>query len=97
MIMKRNDNQKLKEFLSMFDEGILMIDGHENAFMGVINTPKQGYVAVYSTSQIIENLMREDLMDFEQAEEFVHKNISIKYCGDKTPLLLDIVPDIFWK
>jgi len=95
--MKRNNSQKLKEFLKMFDRDMITIDGHENAFMGVTNTPKKGYLAVYSTSQIIENLMREDLMDFEQAEEFVHKNIATKYYGDKTPLLLDIVPDCFWK
>lgn len=98
MIMKKkSDKQKLKEFLKMFDDDIVMINGHENAFLGITNLNKVGYVAVYSTSQIIENIMRDDMMDYETAEEFVQYNIANSYVGEKTPILLDIVPDVFWK
>lgn len=97
MIKKRTDADKLKAFLKEFDENILVIDGHENAFMGLVNTPKEGYIAVYSTALIIDNLMVQDLMDYETAEEFVRFNIEGSYAGIKTPLLIDIIPKSFWK
>ena len=94
---KKSDGQKLKDFLVLFDEDILVVDGQEDAFMGVTNMPKVGYVAVYSSTAIIENLMKNDLMDFTTAEEFFHYNIMSSYVGDKTPIFLDIVPDCFWR
>ena len=94
---RKTDQQKLKEFLTLFDEDILVVDGQEDAFMGVANMPKVGYVAVYSSTAIIENLMKNDLMDFATAEEFFHYNIMNNYVGAKTPIFLDIVPDCFWK
>jgi hypothetical protein len=97
MIKKRTEAEKLKAFLCEFDETILCIDGHENAFMGLVNDPKNGYVAVYSTAIIIDNLMKQDMMDYSTAEEFVFYNIEGAYLGTKTPLLIDIIPKSFWK
>jgi hypothetical protein len=97
MIKKRTDADKLKAFLAQFDEKMLLIDGHENAFMGIINDRTNGYVAVYSTAIIIDNLMRDDMMDYETAEEFVLYNIVNAYVGTKTPLFLDVIPKSFWK
>lgn len=97
MIKKRTDDEKLKAFLCTFDETILIIDGHSNAFMGLINTPLDGYKAVYSKALIIDNLMREDCMDLATAEEFVEYNIEGSYVGKKTPVLIDIIPMLFWK
>lgn len=97
MIKKRTDADKLKAFLCEFDETILLIDGHENAFMGLVNDAKNGYVAVYSTAIIIDNLMKQDMMDYTTAEEFVFYNIEGAYLGTKTPLLIDIIPKSFWK
>jgi hypothetical protein len=97
MIKKRTDADKLKSFLCEFDENILLIDGHENAFMGLVNDSHKGYVAVYSTAIIIDNLMKQDMMDYTTAEEFVFYNIEGAYMGIKTPLLIDIIPKSFWK
>jgi hypothetical protein len=75
----------------------MLIDGHENAFMGIINDPKNGYVAVYSSAIIIDNLMRDDMMHYDTAEEFFDYNIKGAYVGAKTPLLIDVIPRSFWK
>ena len=97
MIKKRTDADKLKAFLAQFDENIMLIDGHENAFMGIINDHKNGYVAVYSSAIIIDNLMRDDMMHYDTAEEFFDYNIKGAYVGTKTPLLIDVIPRSFWK
>lgn len=87
---------KLKEFLTNFDEGIVIAEGCEHAFIGVSNTP-DGYRAVYSTERIISNMMEEDMMTFDDAEEYMHLNILGKDYGDNSPIFVDIVPDEFWK
>ena len=88
---------KLKEFLMNFDEGIVIAEGCEHAFIGVSNTP-DGYRAVYSTERIIANMMEEDMMSFDDAEEYMHLNILGKSSyGDLAPIFVDIVPDEFWK
>jgi len=87
---------KLKEFLNNFDERIVVVDGCEHAFIGVSNTPN-GYRAVYSTERIIANMMEEDLMVFDEAEEHLHTNILGKDFGDNSPVFVDIIPEEFWK
>ena len=87
---------KLKEFLLNFDENIVIADGCEHAFLGVSNTP-DGYCAVYSTERIIANLMENDNMDFETAEEYMHFNIIGADVGQRTPVFIDVIPEEFWK
>ena len=88
--------EKLQEFLTNFDENIVIAEGCEHAFIGVSNTP-EGYRAVYSTERIISNIMEEDMMGFDEAEEHMYNNILGKEYGDNAPLFIDIVPDEFWK
>jgi hypothetical protein len=89
--------EKLQEFLTNFDDGIVIAEGCEHAFIGVSNTP-DGYRAVYSTERIISNMMEEDMMSFDDAEEYMHLNILGKSSyGDRAPIFVDIVPDEFWK
>ena len=89
--------EKLQEFLTNFDDGIVIAEGCEHAFIGVSNTP-DGYRAVYSTERIISNMMEEDMMSFDDAEEYMHLNILGKSSyGERAPIFVDIVPDEFWK
>lgn len=87
---------KLKEFLTNFDENIVIAECCEHAFIGVSNTP-EGYRAVYSTERIISNIMEEDMMGFDEAEEHMYNNILSKDYEGNAPLFVDIVPDEFWK
>lgn len=94
--MSKTDNEKLSEFLVDLDEGIIVADGLAHAFLGLTNTPN-GVVAVYSTERIISNLMENDAMDFETAEEYMHLNIIGADVGQRTPVFVDVIPEEFWK
>lgn len=94
--MSKTDNEKLEEFLADIDEEIIIADGLAHAFMGLTSTP-EGVVAVYSTERIISNLMENDNMDFETAEEYMHHNIIGANVGQRTPVFVDVIPEEFWK
>lgn len=94
--MSKTDNEKLEEFLADIDEEIIIADGLAHAFMGLTSTP-DGVVAVYSTERIISNLMENDNMDFETAEEYMHHNIIGANVGQRTPVFVDVIPEEFWK
>jgi hypothetical protein len=91
-----SSDNKLKNFLKDFDESIVPADGLDYAFYGVAKT-ETGYQAIYSTERIIAHLMEEDMMDFDAAEEFMHKNIFDAYQGENPPIFMDIIPEEFWK
>lgn len=92
----KSDNEKLEEFLAELDDGIVIADGLAHAFIGLTNSP-EGVVAVYSTERIISNLMENDAMDFETAEEYMQVNIIGAKAGQRTPVFVDMIPEEFWK
>jgi hypothetical protein len=94
--MSKTDNEKLEEFLADIDDEIVVADGLAHAFVGLTSTP-DGVVAVYSTERIIANLMENDAMDFETAEEHMHFNIIGENVGQRTPVFVDVIPEEFWK
>lgn len=86
---------KLAEFVSNFDENIVLADGLDYAFVGLAES-EHGLIAVYSTERIVSHLMDEDMMDFETAEEFMQFNIISAYAGDRTPIFINVIPREFW-
>ena len=72
-------------------EGALLLDGHDNAIMG-ISTCFNSIKIVYSYSKIIANLEKD--MNHEEAEEFFEFNIRGAYLGDGTPIIMQ--DDIDW-
>jgi hypothetical protein len=94
--MSKTDNEKLEEFLADIDDEIVIADGLAHAFIGLTNT-QHGVVAVYSTERIISNLMENDNMDFETAEEYMQFNIIGADVGQRTPVFVDVIPEEFWK
>ena len=82
------------------DEGIVLFDGLENAFLGIatrfepvieVDGKAHGgqhrYFAVYSYSKILEGLMKENLTS-DEAEEHISYNIEGAYVGESTPAVL---------
>lgn len=71
----------------------LTIDGHDSAFLGLIERAGGPIVACYSTSKILENLEAQG-MDQEDALEYIEFNIAGAWVGDQTPFLfLDLFAD----
>jgi hypothetical protein len=94
---KKSKQEKLREFLMSFEGDIVILDGYEEALIGISNLPNIGYVAVYSSSDIIKNLIENDLMDLDTAEDYFLYNILGSYIGDKSPIFVDTVPKHYWQ
>ena len=83
-------NDKLKEeFPGVWEEGLLVADEFEDAFMGVGNQFSQT-VAVYNRDKCIDILIMRDGMDREEAEEYFEYNVQGAYVGENTPVFLEL-------
>jgi hypothetical protein len=74
--------------VSLGEEGVLLCDGFEAAFLGVVS--RFGFsspVACYDYSKIIEILM-EDGCDYQEAVEHFDYNVIGAWVGDLTPVFL---------
>jgi hypothetical protein len=94
---KKSKQEKLRDFLMSFEGDIVILDGYEEALIGISNLPNIGYVAVYSSSDIIKNLMDNDLMDLDTAEDYFLYNILGNYIGEKSPIFVETVPKDYWQ
>lgn len=66
---------------------ILLADGLDSAFLGIVERHDIKAVAVYSVRRIVEKLMSDGMTD-EEAWEWFEFNIEGAYVGDRTPLYL---------
>lgn len=71
------------------DEGLLLADGYEPAFLGIAVSAGRKPVAVYDIDQCINVLMDRDGMTYEEAEEFFSFNTLGAYVGEQTPLYIN--------
>ena len=75
----------IREFLSDYDENILLLDGFDDAIVGVSERLGQVPIALYDRDKIIAILMERDGMAHEEALEFFDFNIIGAYVGEYTP------------
>lgn len=69
------------------DEEIMLLDGFDEAFIGLTSRDIR---AVYSVQKIIDILSVD--MSEEDALEYFYFNIECAYVGDKTPVYLNTIP-----
>ncbi len=69
-------------------EPILLWDGLEEAFVGVVTDFHRQSVACYDYDKIVDLLMSRDGMEWHDAVEHVDFNIAGGYLGEQTPLIL---------
>ena len=70
------------------DEGILVMDGFDAAFIGIGAQQYKLPIAVYDRQKCIEILM-DDGMSWEEAEEYFAFNTEGAWVGELTPLILN--------
>ena len=70
--------------------GLLKIDGHNNAILGVVNRIDMVDVLCYSWDTVIANLMDGTVSDMthEEAVEYFDFNIYGSWMGNDTPVFL---------
>ena len=78
----------IREHLEQEYADLLLMDGLDDAIIGVSQRINEPMLSVYSWEKIIEILTKRDDMDFEDAVEFVEFNILGAWVGEKTPIIV---------
>jgi hypothetical protein len=66
----------------------MIIDGHDNAIVGMVRQHGSDPIVIYDPNIIIDNLMMNDDMDYDDAVEWFQMNIECAYVGKSTPAML---------
>jgi hypothetical protein len=69
-------------------EGVFMLDGFDDAFIGVGERCGQEPLPIYSWEKMVEVLIARDGMDYEDAVEFISYNCLGAWLGEKTPIIM---------
>ena len=76
---------QIEEFVSIHlegdDEGVLLMDGHDDAFVGL--APR----TVYDIDKILRKLVADGMRE-DEAFEYFDFNIAGGWLGERTPILL---------
>jgi hypothetical protein len=71
-----------------FAEGAIILDGLDEAIVGITEEFGTGRRILYSKDKILDILMKRDLMTYSDAEEFYDYNILGLYAGEQNPIFL---------
>ena len=71
-----------------FAEGAIILDGLDEAIVGVTEEFGNGRRILYSKDKILDILMKRDSMTHSEAEEFYDYNILGLYAGEQNPVFL---------
>lgn len=73
--------------------GALLLDGFDEAIIGVTSVGNGSVVVVYDTAKIIDILIKNGPMTWEDAIDHFDYNIRGAHMGERTPLLMTRVGD----
>jgi hypothetical protein len=71
-----------------FAEGAIILDGLNDAIIGIVEEFGNGRRILYSKLKILTILCERDLMTMDEAEEFFDYNIMGLYAGEQNPIFL---------
>jgi len=71
-----------------FAEGAIILDGLDDAIVGIVEEFGNGRRILYSKYKILTILCERDLMTMGEAEEFFDYNIIGLYAGEQNPIFL---------
>lgn len=69
-------------------KGLITYDGFESAELGLGVRCGFEYVKVYSFDKMIDVLVERDVMEEDEAEEFIDYNIIGAHLGERTPVIV---------
>jgi hypothetical protein len=69
-------------------EGAVVLDGLDDAIVGICEEFGSGPRIMYSKTKILEILQKRDLMTEEESEEFYDFNILGLYAGEQNPVFV---------
>jgi hypothetical protein len=81
----------IREHIAEIDDNALLADGYDDCVIGVTDS-WSGHArptrVVYSVQKIIDKLMSEDGLSYENAMEHFDFNIAGAYVGEHTPIFV---------
>jgi len=73
-----------------YAEGAILLDGLEDAIIGLVEEFGNGRRILYSKPKILNILCERDLMTIDEAEEFYDYNILGLYASEQNAIFLDL-------
>ena len=73
------------------DQEIILADGFEDAFMGVVESHGAAPKACYDYKKCEEILVSRDSMTWEEAAEYLQFNVTQAYVGEHTPAFINLL------
>lgn len=77
-----------REEIAEINPEAVILDGLDEAIIGMAERPNLGPVVAYDVHKIIDILMKRDEMSLEDAWDFYGFNIECLWAGDFTPVLI---------
>ncbi len=78
----------LSEYLNELGEPILLMDGFDEACIGISQRINEPMLAVYSYDKMVDVVMDKSGMDEDEAIEFVDFNCIGAWIGERTPIIV---------
>ena len=88
----KDNSEKISDFLDQFGLTTLIADGFDEAILGVYvhdDNPK----VIYDSHKCVDMLMEQGMTN-DDAQEYFDYNISGAYMGEKTPLFIHPISGI---
>ena len=80
----------MKHDLDTMAEGAVILDGFDDAIVGIAEEFGNGKRILYSKYKIFEILVKRDNMTYPEAEEFYDYNILGMHVSPQNPVFLDV-------
>jgi hypothetical protein len=86
---KKKSSNDIRSKLAEYNEEMVVLEGFDNAIIGVAHQYGQPPVALYDIEKIVKIIMKEESCTKEEAEEFVHYNIVNAHFSDSNPIYME--------
>jgi hypothetical protein len=80
--------EALNDYLNDLGEPLLLMDGFDEAFIGISQRINEPLLAVYSYDKMVDLLVTRDGMEDEDAMEFIEYNCIGAWVGERTPIIV---------
>ena len=85
-LIKANELPKWLEYIQEWlPEGAMKVDGFDDCICGIVERFGMDSVLLYDTDTMIEKMMSQDGMEYEDAVEYFEFNIKGAWMGEATP------------
>jgi hypothetical protein len=86
--------EMLEDYAVMVGVDLLLLDGFDEAFVGIGERCGQPELAVYSWEKMIDLLMERDGMNHDEAIEYISYNVTGGWVGEKTPIVVSVIDSV---